>query len=113
MNFAHRCFLVTIGALLLCCAAPLHRYTTPTSMPSLVLIEDQIYDLRNNLPMPASRAEVHLRDGRKISGKFLAFDGAQIEISPGYEFKTIEGNTTPVDRRVTLAKQDILILKIW
>ncbi len=113
MNLAHRCFLLAIGALLLGCATPLHRYTTPSSMPSLVLIEDQVYDLRNNLPMPASRAEVHLRDGRKISGKFLAFDAGQIEISPGFDFRTVEGSTTAVDRRVALAKQDILILKIW
>ncbi|HNW58185.1 MAG TPA: hypothetical protein PKI62_00745 [bacterium] len=95
------------------CAAPLHRYPAPTSMPSLVLIADQVYDLRSNLPMPASRAEVHLRDGRKICGKFLSFDAEQVEISPGYQFKTIAGASEKVDLRVSLAKQDILILKIW
>jgi hypothetical protein len=107
--------LILAGGLLLiiACAAPLHQYHVPTSLPDLVLIDDQVFDLRSSLPIQASLAEVHLRDGTKLQGRFLSFDEEQIEISPGYQLKEVEGAIEKVEHRRVVDKRKILLLKIW
>lgn len=109
--------IVTITAacltLTLSCAAPLHSYHAPSTMPSLVLIDDQILDFDEKLPDQAGLIELHLRDGRKISGKLFSFDQERIEMSPGFTYKTANGTTEKVDKRLGFDKDEILMLKIW
>ncbi len=115
-------FLILFSA----CAGKLHRYQTPSTMPSMVLIEDQVFSLSEKLLKP-DFVELHLRDGRKISGKFLSCDRERIEVCPGYTYESRSVQSTPnkgkfladagsavkVDRRQIFDKSQILLLKIW
>ncbi len=109
--------IVTIAAacltLALSCAAPLHSYHAPSTMPSLVLIDDQIFDLKDKLPDQTGLIELHLRDGRKISGKLLSLDQERIEMSPGFTYDNVNGATEKVDQRLGFGKDEILMLKLW
>ncbi len=112
----------------LACAPALHRYHMPTTTPQLVLIEDQVYDLQEMPEEANGLIELHLRNGKKVSGRFISCDRERISLSPGFTYAAPAGaraqmsvNTTSaeagkvmtIDRRQSVDKDDVLMVRMW
>ena len=112
----------------LACAPALHRYHMPTTTPQLVLIEDQVYDLQEMPEEVSGLIELHLRNGKKVSGKFISCDRERISLSPGFTYavpandrrrmsvnttSTEAGQVITIDHRRSVDKEDILMVRMW
>ncbi|HPI73288.1 MAG TPA: hypothetical protein PK843_13770 [bacterium] len=121
-------YALSCAAWVLACAPALHRYHMPSTVPQLVLIEDQVYDLQEMPDETSGLIELHLRNGKKVSGRFISCDRERISLSPGFTYAAPAGaraqmnvNTTSpdagkvmtIDRRQSVDKDDVLLVKMW
>ncbi len=121
-------FAFSSVAWMLACAPALHRYHMPTTTPQLVLIGDQVYDLQEMPDEAGGLIELHLRNGKKVSGKFISCDQERISLSPGFTYavpvsdrRRMNVNTTSadagkvmtIDRRQSVNKDDVLLVRMW
>lgn len=121
-------FIFSCAAWTLACAPALHRYHMPTTTPQLVLIEDQVYDLQEMPEEASGLIELHLRNGKKVSGKFISCDRERISLSPGFTYAVPVSDrrrmsvnrtsadaekVTTVDRRQSVNKDDVLLVRMW
>jgi|GEM_PF-1086441 len=121
-------FAFSSMAWMVACAPALHRYHMPTTPPQLVLIEDQVYDLQEMPEEVSGLIELHLRNGKKVSGKFISCDRERISLSPGFTYavpasdrrrmsvnttSTDAGKVMTLDRRKSVDKDDVLLIRMW
>lgn len=115
-------------ACVLACAPALHRYHMPSTTPHLVLIENQVYDLQEMPEEVSGLIELHLRNGKKVSGKFISCDRERISLSPGFTYavpvserrrmsvnttSADAGKVTTIDRRQSVDKDEVLLVRMW
>jgi hypothetical protein len=108
-------FLVTVILCLSACSNG-YRYLPQSLAPRAYYVEDQVYTIQTIDDIAANKPvyiELGTRDGKKESGSLLRITSREIV----YFDKTKQKTTTPSagnrGKARSIAKEDILFLKVW
>jgi len=102
------------------CSSKIKTYKSMTGAgagtPKKTYVEDQVLNLQTSGNLPKAKqffVEITDKEGQTENGKLINISEADILIETGYRYTTIQDSVSRTVARKTIAKQDILIMKVW
>ena len=114
--------LILISVLSTACSESVRKHEKqvlvqqPDDFPRKIYVENQVNSLNTRVELPAEKrmyVEVTKKDGLKERGKLIRITDRELIVSGGFHYITRNDSLVKVEKKVTIPKEDVLILKVW